>query len=233
MHFHPFSLALLTSILLFVPSCLTSPNDVLYIQKLTADYSINFDTKNFKDLDVEFTANATLDAGNGVFSKGLPAIKARLAGIVGTNVTQSSITTSSITLLPPFDSALGGASRASAIQYVIGVFIGQAPADAGKTFTVFGVFKDQFVKTELIGDYGGWRFSERVLQILVSFPLSLSPSLSFGSRKKESKEVKKKGRATAKHIPRVHIGLNNLSSIVNVSYHDRAPVETSVWHRLY
>lgn len=170
MHFHPFSLAVLTSILLFVPSCLTSPQDVLYIQKLTADYSVNFDTKNFQDLDVEFTANATLDPGNGVFSQGLPAIKARLAEIVGTNVTQSSITTSSITLLPPFDSALGGAGRASAIQYVIGVFIGQG-ADAGKAFTLYGLFKDQFVKTDLIGDYGGWRFSERVLQLLVSVSL--------------------------------------------------------------
>ena len=152
----------------FIAPSLSSPNDVLYIRKLSADYSINFDTKNFKDLDVEFTANARLDPGNGTFSIGIPAIKARLAGIVGTNVTQSSLTTSSISLLPPFDNAVGGASRASAIQYVIGVFIGRGP-DAGKEFTLYGLFKDQFVKTDLIGDYGGWRFSERVFKLLVSF----------------------------------------------------------------
>lgn len=169
MHFRLLSLGALT---LFFSSFLTpslaSPDDVLYIKKMSADYLINLDTKNFKDLDVEFTVNATLDTGNGVFLKGLPAIKARLAAVVGTNVTQSSLTTSSITLLPPFDSALGGAIRASAIQYVIGVFIGQGK-DAGKTFTLFGYFKDQLVKTEFLGDYGGWRFTERVFKIVVSF----------------------------------------------------------------
>lgn len=170
MHFRLLSLGALTLLFsAFITPSLASPDDILYIQKLTADYSINFDTKNFKDLDVEFTVNATLDAGDGVFLKSLPAIKARLAAIVGKNVTQSSITTSSITLLPPFDNAVGGASRASAIQYVIGVFIGQAPKDAGKAFTLYGYFKDQLVKTDLIGDYGGWRFSERVFKVLVSF----------------------------------------------------------------
>lgn len=165
----------------FITPSLASPNDILYIQKLSADYFINFDTKNFKDFDVEFTANARLDPGNGTFSTGIPAIKARLAGIVGTNVTQSSLTTSSITLLPPFDNAVGGASRASALQYVIGVFIGQGP-DAGKEFTLYGLFKDQFVKTDLIGDYGGWRFSERVLKLLVGLTSCFSPSFSFDDK---------------------------------------------------
>lgn len=169
MRFHLPSLAVLTSFLLFITPSLTSPSDILYIQQLTADYSINIDTKNFKDLDIEFTANATLDPGDGVFVKGLPAIKTALAAILANNVTQSHITTSSISLLPRFDDVDGGASRASAIQYVIGNFLAKDPADAGKAFTLYGVFKDKFVKTKEFGDYGGWRFSQRVLQLLVSF----------------------------------------------------------------
>lgn len=159
----------------FITPSLASPNDVLYIQKLSADYAINVDTKNYKDFDVEFTANATFDAGNGVFSKGLPAIKARVASLLGNNVTQNSLTTSSITLLPPFDNAVGGASRASAIQYVIAAFIGQPPANAGKAYILYGLFKDQLVRTDAIGDYGGWRFTERAFKLLVRFFFLVPP----------------------------------------------------------
>ena len=165
LHFN-FFLAVLTSVLSLITPSLTSPSDVVHIQKLTADFSINIDTKNFKDLDDEFIANATLDTGTEIV-KGLPAIKTALVAILAKNVTQSSITTSSINLLPPFDNQ-GSASTASAIQYVIGTFIG-IDADSGKAFTLYGVFFDKFVKTEAIGDYGGWRFSERVLRLLVSF----------------------------------------------------------------
>lgn len=167
MRSHLLFLGVLTSFLSFIVPSLSSPSDVLYIQKLTADYLINIDTKNYKDLDIEFTVNATIDFGTGDLAKGLPAIKASLAAILTNNVTQSSITTSSITLLPPFD-IQGGAGRASAIQYVIGAFLGQGP-DAGKAFTLYGVFKDQFIKTADFGDYGGWRFNERVLRLLVRF----------------------------------------------------------------
>lgn len=186
MRFHLLLLAVLISFIPFITPFLTSSSDILHIQKLTADYSINIDMKNFKHLDVEFTANATFDPGSGVFATGLPAIKTTLAAILANNVTQSSITTSSISLLPPFDDAKGGATRASAIQYVIGTFLGTDPADAGKAFTLYGVFKDKFVKTEDVGDYGGWRFSQRVLQVLVSFLIFLVLCVGAGKKEKKS-----------------------------------------------
>ena len=162
MHFHLLFLALT---FLFTPS-LTSPSDILYIQKLTADFSINLDTKNYKALDTEFLPTATYDAGSGVVT-GLPNIKKLLSGIVANAVTQGSITTQSISLSPQSFDTQGSASEASAATYGIVTNIGQGK-NAGKVFTVYGLWKDKLVKMGNFAEYGGWRFSARVFQSLVS-----------------------------------------------------------------
>lgn len=159
-----FHLPFLALTFLFSPS-LSSPGDVLYIKELTADFAINLDAKNFNAFDSEFIPTATYDPGPGPVT-GIPNIKKALAGIVVGNVTQSSLTTQSISLSPTFDTQ-GSASRASATTYAIVSYIGQR-ADAGKVFIVYGLFKDQLVKTGDFGDYGGWRFRSRVFQSLVS-----------------------------------------------------------------
>ena len=161
MRFHLLALA---SYLFCTPS-LSSPSAVLYIEKLTADFSINLDLKNFKAFEVEFIPTGTYNPGNGVV-KGYPAIEKALAAIVGTNVTQSSLTTQSISLSPPFD-VQGAAGKATGITYAIVTFIGQK-ADAGKAFVVYGYFKDKLVKTGDYSNYGGWKFSDRAFIALVS-----------------------------------------------------------------
>lgn len=164
MHLHLFLLAALTC--LFTPS-LSSPSDILYIQKLTADFSITLDTKAFDAFDQQFLKNATYQAGlEAEIAVGIPAIKKTLAAIVGTLLTQGSVTTQSISLAS-FD-CQGSASRASAITYAIITNIGKAPADKGKVYVVYGFWKDVLVKTGDFAEYGGWRFSARVFQSLVS-----------------------------------------------------------------
>ena len=163
MRLHILLLAL-ASFLFSTPS-LSSPSDVLYIRKLISDFAINLDLKNFKAFEVEFISTATYDPGNGPV-KGVPAIQKALAAIVANNVTQSSLTTQSINLAPPFD-IQGAAGKASAITYAIVSFIGQK-ADAGKVFIFYGLFKDNLVKTGDFANYGGWKFSDRKFVTLVS-----------------------------------------------------------------
>lgn len=153
----------LASFLFSTPS-LSSPSDVLYIQKLIADFAINLDLKNYKAFEVEFIPTAIYNPGNGVV-RGVPAIEKALTAIVANNVTQSSLTTQSIELAPPFD-VQGAASKASAITYAIATYIGQK-ADAGKVFVFYGLYKDKLVKTGDFGNYGGWKISDRSFEILV------------------------------------------------------------------
>ena len=159
-----FNLLLLALTSLFTPS-LTSSTDVLYIEKLTADFAIALDTKNFKAFEIEFIPTATYDPGSGPVT-GFANIEKTLAAIVANNVTQNSLTTQSISLAPPFDNQ-GGAGTASAITYADVAFLGKGPL-AGKAFVFFGLFKDKFVKTGDFANYGGWKFSSRVFQSLVS-----------------------------------------------------------------
>ena len=159
-----FHLALLALTSFFLPT-LSSSSDVLYIKKLIADFAIALDTKNFNAFDTEFIPTATYFTGNETL-KGVPPIKKFLAATVDNNVTQTALTTQSISLTPPFDNQ-GGAATASAITYLTESYLGQK-ADAGQVFVVNGLFKDKLVKTGDFSNYGGWKFSARVLQVLVS-----------------------------------------------------------------
>lgn len=167
MHFHFLSSLALTSFLFFTPS-LTSPSDILYIQKLTADFAINLDTKNVNGYDVEFLPKATYNPGNGPV-KGIAAIKDILGRVTQNATTQTSITTQSINLGPPFD-AQGAAATATGITYAIVTNLGTGDEE-GKAFIVYGYWTDKLVKTGDFANYGGWRFSDRVFKSLVSFML--------------------------------------------------------------
>lgn len=159
-----FQLLLLALTFLFTPS-LSSVEDILYIQRLTADFGIVLDSKNFKALATEFIPEATYDPGNGVVT-GIPNIIKVLTPIVKDRVVQSAFTTQSITLVPTFDTQ-GGAFFATATTYATVSYIGQG-ALAGKVFVVYGSFRDSLKKTAEFDLYGGWKFSSRVFTVLVS-----------------------------------------------------------------
>lgn len=159
MRFHLFPLTL-TSFLFFTSS-LASSSDILYIQKLTADFAITLDTKNFTNYDVQFIPTATYDPGNGEITTGISGIKELLALVVGNVTTHTSLTTQSISVGPP-------AGTASATTYAIVSNLGQG-ADEGKAFTVYGIFKDKYVKTDDFANYGGWKYSASVFRGIVSF----------------------------------------------------------------
>lgn len=177
MHLHLLFLTILTSFLLFTTPSLSSPSDILAIQKLIADFSIDANNNNFQAFEVQFIPTATYDAGTGPVP-GIPAIQKALEFINRDNVAQSSLTTQSINLLSPSD------SQATATTYAIVSFIGQG-TDAGKVFTSYALFKDKLVKTGAYAYYGGWRFSERVFVSLVSFLQGFAVGFFFFARSRD------------------------------------------------
>lgn len=161
-----FLLPILALTFLLSPS-LSSPEDVLHIQNLIADFAINLDTKDFTAIGKQFIPTAIYDQGNNTeVVTGIPNIKKYVATLVENNVTQSSLTTQRISLFPSLK-AQDSASKASATTYAIISYLGQG-ADYGKIFVAYGYVKDQLVKTSGYDDYGGWRFSARVFQGVVS-----------------------------------------------------------------
>ena len=165
---------------LFTPSVLSSPEDVLYIKNLIADFAISLDAKKFSAFEIQFIPTGTYDPGRGAVT-GVPNIKKALAPIVGNNVTQTSLTTQDISLAPTFDTQ-GGASKASATTYAIVTYIGQGAA-ANKVFVVYGLFTDKLVKTGDFDNYGGWKFSSRVFKALVSAVCGVGKHMDIGLMK--------------------------------------------------
>lgn len=149
---------------LFTTSLCTT-EDVEHIKKLTADFAISLDTKNYKAFEKQFTPTASYDPGNGPVT-GFANIEKVLATIVTNQVTQTSVTTQSILLAPPFD-GLGAAGTATGTTYNIVTFIGKGPK-LGNALLIYGLWRDKFVKTGDFAYHGGWKFSSRVFVSLVS-----------------------------------------------------------------
>ena len=160
---------LLVFFLFFFSLALGSPSDVLYIEKLSADEAQKLDNKDFDGLEKIFTKNATYNAGEGPNVYGIDNIKPLLASILPPEViSQSTITTSSITLLAPFDEQ-GAAGSAVGVVYVTASYIGQGDLE-GQGLFFFAKYKDKYVKTGDFARYGGWRISERLFVAFVSCP---------------------------------------------------------------
>ena len=148
---------------------LGSPSDVLYIKKLSTDEPQKLSNKDFDGLENIFTKNATYNAGIPPNVYGVDEIKAILATILPPEViTQSAITTQSITLLPPFDEQ-GAAGTATGVVYVTTSYIGQGDLE-GQGLFYFARYEDKYVKTGDFARYGGWRISERLYFSFVSCP---------------------------------------------------------------
>ncbi len=158
-------LALASSILPL--TSLASPEDILYIEKLNADYGILIDTRDFSASSRIFTPNATYDFGTPTFTviTGLSNIESTLAqALPNGTVTHSLIGTQSISL-SGFDEH-GAASSATAVIYGQTTYFGQGNA-TGTTSTAFLRWEDELVKG-CQSPYGGWRINVRRLRLFVS-----------------------------------------------------------------
>ncbi|MCJ1462887.1 hypothetical protein MMC07_001491 [Pseudocyphellaria aurata] len=159
-------LSLLLSLFL-VPLSIGSPSDDLYIKKLIADEAQILDAKDFPKLAGIFTKNATYNAGMPPTVFGVDSIKAVLAAILPPEViTQSTTSTESITLLPPFDEQ-GAAGTATGVVYITAACIGQGDL-TGHALTFFAKYEDKYIKTGDFAHHGGWRISERFFVEFVS-----------------------------------------------------------------
>lgn len=91
--------------LFFFSLALGSPSDVLYIEKLDADSAQLLDVKNFDGFVNIYTKNVTFNTGSPLPNDyGINNIQKAFANLLPPEfITQNTISTESITLLPPFD----------------------------------------------------------------------------------------------------------------------------------
>lgn len=158
--------------LFFSSFALASPSDVLYIEKLDADDVQKLDNKDFAGLTNIFTKNATYIDTGAVPQRtydGISNIQAFLAEVFPPErLTQNVISTESITLLPPFDEQ-GAAGTATGVVYLTSTTIGQGDSE-GQGLVVFAKFKNNYIRTEDLAFYGGWRITEQFFIPVVSCP---------------------------------------------------------------
>lgn len=153
--------------LFFFSLVLSSPSDVLYIQKLFIDNVQLLDAKDFAGLVNIFTKDSINNPGVGPNIIGIENIQATLATIYPPEViTQTAISTQSVTLLPPFDEQ-GAAGTASSVDYVSATYIGQGNL-TGQALVGIGKFNHKYAKTGDFALHGGWRISESYLTLFVS-----------------------------------------------------------------
>lgn len=156
--------------LFFITLVLGSPSDVLYIEKLNADEVQTIDAHDLSTFADIFTTNAAYNPGPSQPTVyGIANIKAAIAFVIPPEViTQVAITTTSITLKPPFDEQ-GAAGTATGIIYNTVAYIGQGNV-TGEALIFFAKFEDKYVKTGDFAHYGGWRISNRSFIPIVSGP---------------------------------------------------------------
>lgn len=137
------------------------------IEDLTAAYNFLSDDKKFSDLGSVLTPDVTFDPGTGPV-KGIPAtIDAILVIIPNTTITYFTLGTQLITFRPPFDK-YGRSNLAESVSYSTFVAYGTGNL-TGQYFIADARFVDkEIVRTNQPG-FGGWRFRNRKLEVIVSF----------------------------------------------------------------
>ena len=150
----------------FLSLALGSPSDIDNIEKVSADEVRALDRKDFASFSKYFTQNASYNAGAGPNVYGVPAIQKLLKAVVQNVPSQSALTTTSITLLPPFDEQ-GDATAAEAEVYTTDTFFGTGKL-AGQILTFYAKYEDKYEKTTDSANYGGWKLSQRFFVSFVS-----------------------------------------------------------------
>ena len=146
-----------------------SPDDILNIRKVLADYALTVDSgsisgkPDFSTFDKVFTNNVSF-IFSGQSSPDCVRGLAKLETVFTKNyppgtITQNVVTTESITLMGE------SASQAEATSYLTNTYFGQGHL-TGQIATMYLKVTDSLVKTKLQGN-GGWRIHLRIDQNIV------------------------------------------------------------------
>lgn len=153
---------------LFIFVFATNFEDEASIKNLNSKFNVILDTKQFSKLGKVFSPDVTYDAGAGPV-QGLPAAISLLSKVVPNNTnTYFTVGTQLVKFLPPFDKE-NRSNLAEAISYSTLVNFGTGNL-TGQFFIIFAKFVDkEIVRTKEPG-FGGWRFKNRKIEAVVSFP---------------------------------------------------------------
>lgn len=143
------------------------------IEDITAAFNFIFDRKEFNKLSTIFTPDITY-GGGGDPVQGLSNAISLLSNIIPNTTTSYTIlSTQLINFLPPFDKD-GRSKFAESVSYSTFVNFGGGEFE-GQTLIAFGRFVDkEIVRTKEPG-FGGWRFKDRRIEAVVSFPPNTPP----------------------------------------------------------
>lgn len=134
------------------------------IEELTLSFGLFFDGRKFDKFSEIFTLDIILDVGAGPV-QGLPNVISAQSNIIPIATTTITILSKQlIEFRPPFDK-YGRSNLATSVSYAnIASFGG-----ANSTYIIYVKFVDnEIVRTNEPG-YGGWRFKNRKIELLVSF----------------------------------------------------------------
>lgn len=160
---------------LFVFVLASNVEDKSNIEDLTAAFNLILDEKKFSDFGKVLSPDVTYDPGSGPV-QGLPAAIETLSKVVpDTTTSYFTLGTQLITFLPPFDKR-GRSDLAESVSY--STFVGFGSGNlTGEYIILFTKYVDkEIVRTRLPG-FGGWRFKNRKIELVVSFlsPLVVAP----------------------------------------------------------
>lgn len=163
-------LAFITTLLcsLFAFVLAVNVKDGSNIEDITSAFNLIIDEKKFSELGKVLSPDVTYDAGTGPV-QGLPAAIDVLSKVIpNTTTSYSSAGTQLIKFLPPFDKA-GRSNLAESISYTTITSFGSGNL-TGEVFIIFARYVDkEIVRTNQPG-FGGWRFKNRKIESVVSFP---------------------------------------------------------------
>ena len=161
---------------LFAFALAVNLEDKSNIEDITAAFNLLFDEKKISELGKVLTLDVTYDAGAGPV-QGLPATIDVLQKIISsTATTYFTLGTQVIKFLPPFGKDKRS-NFAESVSYSNLVIFGSGNL-TGEFFIGTGIYVDkEIVRTKEPG-FGGWRFKNRKVEPVVSFPTRYSCLIS-------------------------------------------------------
>ena len=142
-----------------------SAEDVAGIQQTLGLFPVSIDLKQFDLLDAVFSVNATANFTGRSVIVGVPAIKSYLMEGLASLKSQHNLGTLYINMTGPFE--------ATSYHWLQGTFFGAEQHISGQTFSNFGYYKDDLVKTR-----GRWFIQNRSVGAFVSvLSSSMAPIL--------------------------------------------------------
>ena len=154
---------------LFVSVLALNLEDKSNIEDLTVTFNQLVDEKKFSELGKVLTPDITYEVGGGGPVQGLPGTIDFLSKIIPSTATTFNIlSTQLIKFLPPFDKDKRS-NFAESVSYSTLVLFGSGNL-TGEFYISFARYVDkEIVRTKQPG-FGGWRFKNRKVELVVSFP---------------------------------------------------------------